>query len=82
MHLILQKLLNRTFTYDHQISCETEGDIKRKLLFIDIYWLNLELRACGLLFKLTILVLDFQRSKCVVLHMSETRIEYFVHING
>ncbi len=33
MHKILQQLLNRTFTYYHQISCKTEGDIKRKLLY-------------------------------------------------
>ncbi len=34
MHKILQQLLNRTFTYYHQISCKTEGDIKRKLLYL------------------------------------------------
>ncbi len=32
MHLILQQLLDGTFTYYHQISCKNEGDIKQKLL--------------------------------------------------
>ncbi len=37
MHKILQQLLNRTFTYYHQISCKTEGDIKQKLLYSKLF---------------------------------------------
>ncbi len=47
------------------------GPIKSPVSFGGYEWFKVEFRACGILFKITIEVLYFQRPKSAVFQMSE-----------